>query len=929
MRAPAATDGVAAWCRSHEQLCHVLERDELWGRGVCRIWLPESGQVLVVDADDLGPVVGDSVPPAGAIAYAATAARIADTLDQDVLLAPVQSSVIPLPHQLKALQRAVSGDRVRYLLADEVGLGKTIEAGLVLRELKLRGRVKRTLVVAPKSLVTQWVSEMRTHFDEEFRLLIPGEFDVYRRFAPDENLWRTWPQVVCPMDAVKPMDSRRGWTRQRVNEYNQDRFLDLVTAGWDLVIVDESHRLGGSTDTVARHRLGLGLAEAAPYLLLLSATPHQGKTDAFHRLLSLLDEKAFPDLNSVTRERVQQYVIRTEKRRAVDEHGQPLFKPRQTRLEPVHWQERHRDQQLLYEAVTEYVREGYNQAMREKKTHVAFLMILMQRLVTSSTRAIQTSLAKRLVVLEEPDEQLSLFPLITDEEWADLDGEEQREALLGVRWKALRNERQEVKLLLELAERTQSGGPDAKAEALLEWIYRLQQEEGDPQLKVLVFTEFVPTQEMLVEFLQDRGISVVTLNGSMDLDQRRRVQREFAETARVMVSTEAGGEGLNLQFCHVVVNYDMPWNPMRIEQRIGRVDRIGQTHGVRALNLALQDTVEHRVREVLEQKLAVILADFGVDKTSDVLDSGDAARLFEELYIESLLDPAKVEDRVAEVVARVGEQARDANVQSSLLANDEEPDPLLARQVVAHPLPYWTEKMTVSYLRAKGGEAQEHDGVWSLRWPTGESRDGIVFREADLPTGAQRLSLEDPLVRGLCENLPRFVDGQPIPHLRLAAVPETVQGLWSLWEIVLRTPDTRRRKILPLFVHDDGRVLGPTARRVWDALITDTPTPAGAEAAGDGVLQRLRTVAEAEGRELYHELRADHERRVQQEREKLEYAFAARRRALQRVGLAAVRSHRMVRLEAEEREQLAALAQSDSVVPELVPVIVIRVDGGV
>ena len=228
------------------------------------------------------------------LSYVTAAARVSDALTQNTLLAPIEASVIPLPHQIRALERAVSGDRVRYLLADEVGLGKTIEAGLIMRELKLRGMVGRTLVVAPRGLLTQWVSEMRTHFDEEFRLLIPSDFPAFRRIARADNVWRTCKQVVCSIDSVKPLDRRRGWSGEQVAEYNRDRFDDVIAAGWDLIIVDEAHRLGGSTDQVARYKLGRGLAKAVPYLLLLSATPHQGKTDAFHRLVSLVDEDAFP-----------------------------------------------------------------------------------------------------------------------------------------------------------------------------------------------------------------------------------------------------------------------------------------------------------------------------------------------------------------------------------------------------------------------------------------------------------------------------------------------------------------------------------------------------------------------------------------------------------------------------------------------------------
>ncbi|MEZ4677313.1 MAG: SNF2-related protein [Caldilineaceae bacterium] len=218
--------------------------------------------------------------------------------------------------------------------------------------------------------------------------------------AAGDSPWSRFDQVIVSLDSVKPLDKRRGWTAELVAAYNQSRFEDLVTAGWDLVIVDEAHRLGGSTDQVARYRLGQGLAEAAPYFLLLSATPHQGKTDAFHRLVSLLDPDAFPDVETVTRDRVAPFVIRTEKRKAVDGAGKPLFKPRRTQLAPVQWTTRHRLQALLYEAVTDYVRDGYNQALHEKQRHIGFLMILMQRLVVSSTRAIRTTLERRLAAIQ-------------------------------------------------------------------------------------------------------------------------------------------------------------------------------------------------------------------------------------------------------------------------------------------------------------------------------------------------------------------------------------------------------------------------------------------------------------------------------------------------------------------------------------------------
>ena len=567
---------VGSWVFSptHGESVRILDVETVWNHTVCQVWVPRQNTVERLPAEALASQEQPRKATLDRLVYAAAAARIADALTQDLLLAPLEAGVIPLPHQLHALSRAMSGDRIRYLLADEVGLGKTIEAGLVFRELKLRGLVKRVLVVTPKGITTQWVQEMKNHFNEDFQLLSPGEFSLWRNLTGAENVWRHFDQVVCPIDAVKPVERRRGWTREKLETHNQERLGDLIAAGWDLIICDEAHRLGGSAETVARYRLGKALAEAAPFLLLLSATPHQGKTDSFQRIMALLDRDEFFGPGSVRKEKVTRYVIRTEKRQAINERGDALFMPRMTKLVAVTWQERHQLQKQLYESVTEYVRLGYDQAIRQNRQYLGFLMLLMQRMVTSSTRAIATAMERRLEVLnatnvgeidEEPPES----------DLSEQDAQQQWENLLAIRLAGLKNEKSEVGLLLDLARRCEAHGPDARAETLLDILYDNQQEENNPELKFLIFTEFVPTQNMLREFLEAHGFTVVCLNGSMDLDQRRRVQQSFAEKTRILVSTDAGGEGLNLQFAHVVINYDLPWNPMRIEQRIGRVDRIG------------------------------------------------------------------------------------------------------------------------------------------------------------------------------------------------------------------------------------------------------------------------------------------------------------------------------------------------------------------
>jgi superfamily II DNA or RNA helicase len=881
-------------------------------------------------AEQLCALPNGTQSTAARVAYLAAAARVADARSKDVLIAPVESSVIPLPHQVQALSRALSGDQIRYLLADEVGLGKTIEAGLIMRELKLRGLVRRTLVVAPRGLVAQWVAEMRTHFSEEFRLLPPADVSAFRRLSSKKNLWQLHDQVVVPMDSVKPIDGRRGWSAQQVAEHNRERFEDLIAAGWDLVIVDECHRLGGSTDQVARFRLGEGLAEAAPYLLLLSATPHQGKTDAFHRIMWLLDSKAFPEPAMVSRDRVQPYVIRTEKRRAITADGEPLFKPRRTQLVPIAWQDPHAEQRALYDAVTAYALDGYNQALQEKRNYIGFLMLLMQRLVTSSTAAIRTALAKRLEVLQLPEDQLELFPDLAGEDWAELDGQEQADTLARSRLPGLHRERGEVESLLRMAEAGEQARPDAKAEALLDWIYRLQREEKDPDLKVLIFTEFVPTQEMLRSFLSARGFSVVCLNGSMDMDERQRAQEAFAGETRIMVSTDAGGEGLNLQFCHVVVNYDMPWNPMRLEQRIGRVDRIGQAHEVRAINFILRDTVEYRVREVLEEKLAVILEEFGMDKASDVLDSAEAGPLFDDLYAAAIAHPDRIPDEVDAVLRQVRERAQAVREGSSQLPQEPPPDPGYIQGLIGHPLPAWVERMTTAYLRAHGGQVRQEGPVYDLTWPDGTEWHRVVFhrRHATLP-GVRLVTLEDSRIRELTTRLPRCVPGQPVPHMRLSGIAPEIVGSFALFRVTVHAAERSEHRILPLFIHDDGRVLAPTARRIWDCLLEDgqetLPHVTGPDA--ESVAADLIRAAEAHGRAVYDELVHEYRGRLERERIKEEAAFAARRRAISRIGLPAVRAHRLAQLDTEERTWRDTLARRARILPELTPILILRIQG--
>src|SRR5215813_176078 len=930
---------VDEWWHSidHDEPCRIIETEALWGRTTCVVWLPRRSAAVRVLQSRLAPLKATDGNLRHQLSWVSAAARIADALERDALVAPLEGNVIPLPHQLYALQRAVSSDRIRYLLADEVGLGKTVEAGLVVRELKIRGLVKRVLVVAPAGLVLQWQSEMKTHFNEDFRLVLPGSFTALRQAGAidaDTNLWQLYDQVVCPLDSVKPIDSRRGWSQEQLARYNRERFEDMISAGWDLIVIDEAHRLGGSTEQVARFKLGDALAQAAPYLLLLSATPHQGKSDAFRRLIGFLDADALPKDEPVSREAVTPYVIRTEKRRAIDAEGSPLFKPRFTQLVPVDWGDGHGEQRALYEAVTEYVRDGYNRAMKEKQTAVGFLMILMQRLVTSSTAAIRSALERRLEALELPQGQLSLFPEDIAEEWASLDGQQQLDTILKTRIKGLKDERKEVELLLSAARRCEATGPDVKAEALLDRIQQLQRDEADPGLKVLIFTEFVPTQTMLAEYLQHRGFSVVRLNGSMDLEERRQVQHAFAGGAQILISTDAGGEGLNLQFCHVVINFDLSWNPMKLEQRIGRVDRIGQKHIVRALSFALEDTVELRVREVLEEKLRRILEEFGVDKLADVLDSEEGGVPFEELFAQAIVAPKDAERRAAELSDEIRHQAGEMQAGSTLLAVTGQLDAAEARKIANHRIPYWTERLTLEFLRSQeqnGAAVRSSKPGHDLYWPDGSIMRAAVFtRDEAERSDATLVSLEDSRVRALTASLPVFAPGQPIPTVTISDISDKVGGIWSLWRVSLQTESSREQRCMAIFLTEDGRSFLPTARVIWDRLIELHASLHLAETtvSGDAAVaayEASRVAAEGHGASVFDDLSSAHQHGIARERKKSAHAFASRRRAIERLGLPQVRSHRLYQLDEEEHEWISKLSAREAALPDLTAILLVNV----
>jgi len=941
------------YSKIHRCRCKIIEEETLWGQVTCNIWLPDKNEVVQVPKESLVPIesasINDPSKRKAELIYSVAAGRVADAIsisgrkkiDENVLLAPLESAVTPLPHQLDVLQRTVKRNPVRFLLADEVGLGKTIEAGLIIQELKLRGLIKRVLIVVPTGLINQWISEMRVHFNEKFHLFVPKELAAFSKYfeATKEQLeleeepgtegfnpWMMGENVICPMDSIKPMKKRKGWNQKELERYNTERFLNVINAGWDLVVIDEAHRVAGADPSVARFKLGIGLGLSTPHILLLSATPHQGKSDAFHRLLSILDEEAFPDIESVNVNAIKPYLIRNEKRKVKDASGKLLFKPRCTNTITVTWNgKKHQLQKQLYNDVTEYIRTGYNLMKRlsgVKKTAVGFLLVLIQRLVTSSTKAVAATLERRLEVLKNG--KAEFIPTISEEEWEDMDGDQQNEQIIDTTSFSHEIEIKQVQSLLDSAKQVIAQETDVKTEKLLSLIYELQAKENDVNLKILIFTEFTATQKMLEIFLTNRGFSTTLINGSMSLDERTVSMRNFADDVRIMISTEAGGEGLNLQCCHVVINYDLPWNPMRIEQRIGRVDRIGQKHKVLAVNMLIGGTVEARVREVLEIKLRVICSELGIDKIGDILDSAEIGKVFEEIYSGAIRgnDVSSID----ESLEKLREKLSEIKEFEELYLPVTTPSENNTVDYNHHPFPYWVEQMAVNYALSNDGKAEKHLYGWDIIWPDNERNESVVFSVGELEKYPNSifLSVGDIKLKNLLD-YQKFKRISEVSLLKCSSLPNSVVGTWSLWTIRLKNNFYDMFRVMPLFVHDNGKIFSATAHAVWDALIAEDFTITNTEPSGSK--EKLRVIAEQTFERIYSEMLGDFKSMLSQEKVKKERLFNSKFKAINKVGIDNIRTARLKVLNKEQNEWEKQLTFSHSVIPELRPVIILKVQG--
>lgn len=871
----------------------VLEKIDVWGYISYKVFNPATGRVYKVNEEQLNIESSGIHYDENYLRYVTLLSKIKNETAGGIL-SSLSSGIIPLPHQLHVLNRAMETNNIRYILADEVGLGKTIEAGMIIKELKTRGLIQRILVVCPTGLVTQWASEMQEKFHERFQVILPSDYDTIKRLTDSEDVYGQYDQVISPMDSIKPLEKRAGWTDEKVEKYNEERIYSIINSGWDLIIIDEAHRVAGSTGEVARYKLGYLLSQASPYLLLLSATPHNGKTEPFLRLIRLLDAEAFPNAKSIVKEQVAPYLIRTEKREAIDNNGNLLFKNRITHLITLQWDERHSLQRELYQMVSSYVSKTYNKALRNKKKNMCliFLLIIMQRMVTSSTAAVKQSLERRLQVLKTQSTRLGS---LTEEDLEDLNIEDGVEEALEAMSLDMEEEISELERIIAVAKQAEFQHPDVKVEKLTDTLDMLLSE--DRNQKVIIFTEFVATQLYLRDLLVNRGYSVTILNGSMSVEDRDAALREFRTKTSVFISTDAGGEGLNLQFANIIINYDLPWNPMKIEQRCGRADRIGQTRDVHIYNFIVSDTVENRVREVLEEKLSVILEEMGVDKYSDVLDSEVAELDFTEVYMRSIGHPYQVEKNLYPVESEMKQQLQNSKKYKDVIREDKD-------------------------LTALVGQGSDFDVDAALRLMLAyyESWQGHELQLID------RIGITDEeIVRHLQTDILQDRKSQ-LMSVGIRNFPNEA-GYFMLWELSISNDEDDKR-IIPIFVNENF-VLRPMAgKRLMEVFLdpNSSLTVSNVPNIDADTYEHLEKMAMEFAYDTFVELKDKRIQKNQERFNKYMYALQLRTEAAEHIGIENIRRSRLLKLSKEKAGIEEAYKTGGQIYPDFKLAILIRLE---
>jgi len=708
----------------------------------------------------------------------------------DPMLAVHLSRMEPLPHQITAVyQEMLPRQPLRFLLADDPGAGKTIMAGLYIRELVLRGDLARCLVVAPGGLVAQWQDELAEKFDLRFNILTKDVIETSQTGNPfeEQNL------LIARLDHLARRD---------------DLQAKLEATDWDLIVVDEAHRMaahwwGQEVTETKRYQLGKLLRGLTRNFLLMTATPHAGKEEDFQLFLALLDEDRFEgkprdgahtvDTSDLMRRMIKEKLLRFD--------GRPLFPERRAYTVPYPLSPL---ESALYTKVTDYVVEEMNRADRlaaegegRRGNRVGFALTVLQRRLASSPEAIYQSLVRRRKRLEDRlgEEKIRrrggslagsraqgsaiLSELESDDDpdaWDDLDDaelEDIEEQLVDEASAARTIEELEAEIfilgdLVELANRVRLSGEDRK------WAELSKLVQDDPLMrgpdgerrKLIVFTEHRDTLNYLVAKLTSllgRPEAVVSIHGGTAREQRRAIQERFTSdpTCEVLVATDAAGEGINLQRAHLMINADLPWNPNRIEQRFGRIHRIGQEEVCHCWNLVAEETREGQVYKRLLDKLEQQRKALG-GQVFDVLGDAFRGKPLRDLLMEAIRygDQPEVRARLDEVInEHVGDGLKvliDEHALHAELLSDADVAHVRRQMEEAHARrlqPHYIQSFFLAAFSRAGGQAREREnGRFELTRVPAElrARDRVIGHGLPVLARYERVCFdkEDMRLRG-------------------------------------------------------------------------------------------------------------------------------------------------------------------------------------
>jgi len=751
----------------------------------------------------------------------------------DPLLAVHTSLIDPLPHQITAVyEQMLPRQPLRFLLADDPGAGKTIMTGLLIKELRARGDLERCMVVCPGMLAEQWQDEMWEKFNLPFEILTNQKLENARtgNWFQENNL------VIARLDKL----SR-----------NEDLQVKLKQTDWDLIVVDEAHKMsahvfGNEVKYTKRHQLGQLLSKITRHFLLLTATPHNGKEEDFHLFLSLLDEDRFAGSfrQGVHTSDVSDLMRRLSKEQLVTFDNTPLFPERRAYTVKYKLSD---PEANLYEQVTNYVREEFNRADRiengGRRNTVGFALTSIQRRLASSPEAIYQSLQRRQARLERRLAEEKLLkrgaavhvewqkevPSLSDDALIDLDdapSEEYEEledrvidqATASLTIAELEAEIETLRRLVKLAHRVRQSEEDKKwgeLRDLLQDNVHMVDSQGHRR-KLVIFSEHRDTVRYLVERIQTllgQPEAVVTIHGGLRREERRVVQERFSQdkNVSVLVATDAAGEGINLQRAHLMINYDLPWNPNRLEQRFGRIHRIGQTEVCHVWNMIADETREGDVFARLLEKINVERKDLGgavFDVMGEVFQGSELRRLLIEAVrygdlpevrdrLHKQVDAAFDKERLQELISQraLTEDILDA---SKVYKIKEEMERAEARRLQ----PYYIRSFFIEAFRHLGGTISEREhGRYEITHVPGavRERDRLIGTRSPVLSRYERVTFHKELISVSGKPLAEFVcPGHPLLDSVTDLILERYRNLLKQGTILV-DPQDQGNKIRALF----------------------------------------------------------------------------------------------------------------------------------